>query len=1246
VEFRILGPLEVWHEGRRLSAGGAKQRAVLAMLLLHVGEVVSRDRLVAAVWREAPPATATAALQNLVSQLRRTLGLQDVLLTRPPGYVLELEPEQLDLDRFRRLVRQARDAPAGAAAGALREALALWRGPALADFEEQPFARVEVMRLQEERVAAHEALADRELELGHHAQLVGELETLAAMHPLRERLREQLMLALYRSGRQVEALEVYADARRELVEALGIEPAEGLRRLHRAVLEQDPALRAPAAAAPAAARRKTVTVLACRVLPAAELDPEVRERRLTPALDAAAAAVTRHGGTAERGPGDALTGVFGVPELHEDDVLRALRAATELVGTAASLDVDVAVGVDSGDVVAVGDVVRGDVFAAAARLREAAGPGEVLFGERTRSLADQSVLAERVELTMRGRARPLELWRLDRLESDARLPPRSLDASLVGREYELGQLHRTWERVKREQVTVLMTLLGVAGIGKTRLAREFAASRDDAAVAFGQCLPYGDGMTFHPLEEIVRTLAGGDLAPFVARTLVGDRDAAVVAAHVHSAIGGGEPAGTADELFWSIRRLLETAARVRPLVLVFEDLHWGEPTLLDLVEHVAEAARGAPLLLLCLARPELLDRRPGWGERSPNAVSLPLETLSAEYAEALVDELSGSAPIPPEARARVLAIAEGNPLFLEQLVAAAVDASASGDVPVPPTIQALLASRLERLPASERAVLAAAAVIGGEFGLGALAALLTGRERGVLRQSLQLLVRKELVRPHGRVLGDETFRFRHALIRDGAYESVAKTVRQALHGAFAAWLDANARDGSGDVDEVAGFHFEHAFRLAEELDNVDEAARAQGERAAVLLAAAGRRALGRGDGPAAASLLDRSVALFDSKDSRRLELLPDLATALGLSSDAERAESVLAQAIREAVAAGNRRVEATAALELEARRFYRLGSRASLDALLRVAERSRATFEELGDGLGMCRAWRKVSLVHLIRCRYASCWEAAERAYAHARSSGSAIDELPIMNTLGVACVEGPTPVPEALARVEELLPRARRYPACEANLLTCAAALYAMDGELAEARSLVSRAERILVDLGTNSQLALVEFNAGRAELLAGDSHLALTRLRRSYELAAGGSGRGYLSTVAAYLSRASYELGLYDEAEALAAVAEEAGSADDVATQITLKATQAKLAARRGSPRRADTLARQAVEVAAATDALNEHATALVDLAHVSALTSWRDPASCLRQAAVLYERKANRVSASRVADALGERSAAAGD
>ena len=979
MDFRILGPLEVLDDGRALDLGGAKVRALLALLAIHANRVVSRDQLIDAIWEEQPPETAGKALHVYVSQLRKLLG-RERLETKSQGYLLRLQPDEFDLARFERLRESGRP----------DEALSLWRGAPLAEFAEYRFAQPEIARLEELRLSCLEQQIERQLAEGRHAELVGELEALVREHPLREHLRAQLMLALYRAGRQAEALETYQAARRALVDELGIEPGRTLRELHQQILRQDPALDLPtrkalqhpataAAAAPSPTApqaplpetRKTVTVVFCELADSTELgermDPEALRALMERWFTAMREPLEWHGGRVAKSIGDAVMAVFGVPRAHEDDALRAVLAAVQLRSALARLNADIdtaltiRIGVNTGEVVADegGAIVTGEAVNTAKRLEEAAASGEILISAATRRLIENAAELESVgDVAAKGRTLPVEAWRV--LGTIAGAPPfaRRPEAPLVGRTSELGFLQDELAAAERERTCRLVTVYGAAGIGKSRLAAELLGeARLRAGVLTARCLPYGDGITFLPLAELVRSL-GGERAMIDA--VRGEPDAELIVERVCGALGSNVQPGSSEETFWAVRRLLEALAREGPIVVCLDDVHWAQPMFLDLLEYVAGWSRDAPIVLLCLARPELLDSRPRWG-----GSALTLGPLTEAESERLLDELAAEGPITPDARAEIAERAEGNPLYLEQMVAMLSEHGATPQH-VPPTIQALLAARLDQLEPRERSVLERASVIGREFWRGAVLELSPADDRTDVSTVLLSLVRKELVRPaQSPFVGDDGFRFRHGLICDAAYSAMPKRTRGEQHEQFAAWLERH-----GGEDEVVGYHLERASQYRAELGTPDAAL---SQRAATLLAAAGQRAFARDDSRAAASFFLRTCDLLPSDAAARLEPLRRASLALWWSGSVDEARRLLDEQITLAALLGNAAEEWSGRLDLAAGDL--VTGRIDADGLLDVAEEAIRVFDP-GDDAGLARAWRRVAHAYMAKGRYADAGEA------------------------------------------------------------------------------------------------------------------------------------------------------------------------------------------------------------------------------------------------------------------------------
>ena len=583
--------------------------------------------------------------------------------------------------------------------------------------------------------------------------------------------------------------------------------------------------------------RKTVTVLFADVVSSTalgeQLDPEALRRVMSRYFEAARGAVERHGGTVEKFIGDAVMAVFGIPTLHEDDALRAVRAAAELRGSLGALNehlerdsgvtLELRIGLNTGEVVAGRgeSLVTGDAVNVAKRFEEAAGAGEILVGEPTHRLVRDAVEAEAVEpLALKGKGAVVAAFRIDSVKEGVPERARRLDSPMVGRDREQHLLEQGYERAVGERACHLFTVLGAAGVGKSRLVEEFLDEiAESATVARGRCLPYGEGITFWPLLEIVRQLHGEDVVSGIAAQLAGDENAGLIAERVAAALGLSDGAGTGEETFWAARKLFEAHAHERPLVVVFDDVQWGEPTFLDLVEHITDWSRDAPILVVCMGRPELLDKRPGWGGGKFNATSVLLEPLSEDDSTQLIVNLLGRAELAPAVRARVAQAAEGNPLFVEEMLGMLIDDGllersngswvATGDlgkVSVPPTIQALLAARLDGLAPEERSIAERASVEGKIFHRGAVRELSPAEAREDLGRHLQALVRKELVRPDRAAFpGEDAFRFRHLLIRDAAYEAMPKELRATLHERFAGWLEASVGERVAEYEEVLGY---------------------------------------------------------------------------------------------------------------------------------------------------------------------------------------------------------------------------------------------------------------------------------------------------------------------------------------------------------------------------------------------------------------------------------------------------------
>src|SRR5262245_4506077 len=996
--------------------------------------------------------------------------------------------------------------------------------------------------------------------------------------------------------------------------------------------------------------RKTVTILFSDVVTSTQLaerlDPESMRRVMSRYFDEMRAIVERHGGTVEKFIGDEVMAVFGIPNIHEDDALRAVRAAAEMRDRLAVLNeefdktwgvrLNVRTGINTGRVVAGdplsgGTYVTGDPVVLAKRLEQAAEPGQILIGKATYPLIKDAIKAGPLtSFSVKGKAQPVDTVSLDEVDVHAPGLTRNLDAPLVGRSTELARLREGFDEAVRTNSCRLLTVLGPAGIGKTRLAAELSETLGDRATWLtGRCLPYGDGITFWPLAEIVRE-AGGTAG--IMEAIEDSDDADVVVKLIQGTIGPSPVAGGSDESFWAVRRFLEAVAASEPLVVCLEDIHWAERTFLDLIEYLAVWIRGAPILLLCLTRPELLETEPSWLNPRRNASVLVLEPLSDAEADVLLDAVRGEVTLSEGMRRRIAATSEGNPLFVEQMVAMAAE-EGNGEVAVPPSIYALLAERLDRLSVEERAVIERASIIGKEFVRREIVDLCPQELRPSIGRNLMALVRKDLIRPAPSAADREDgFRFRHALIRDAAYDGLPKEVRAELHEQFAAQVEANVGEYEVELDEIIGYHLEQAVRCRVDLGRVGRATDELSLNAGTRLGGAARRAFARGDVPAARKLLERAVFLLDAHLQARAEVLLDLGAVAREQGDSVRADAVLADAELLARSVGNERLQLLAEVERSVVRLY-VDAGVEAREVFEAAERATPVFEASGDQLGLSRAWTLVADAHWFRAQFGTTEEALERARVYADLTG---DRRTLSGIKGAMCrvaLVGPLPVEDGIRRCRAIRSQARGEPALQPVVESTLGVLEAMRGRFDDAREHYRESQRAFDELGFSLRLASFRMYSGWAELIAADWTAAERELRIGYEGLEQLGERSVLSTLATFFARALFALGRYDEAERVTEVSAEAASVDDPITQAMWRGIRARVVAVTGrSGSGPEQLARESVELAFQTDCVNMQGGAFGDPAETLRLLGRAGEASeILEQAVGLYERKGNVVSAS---------------
>lgn len=1007
--------------------------------------------------------------------------------------------------------------------------------------------------------------------------------------------------------------------------------------------------------------RKTVTILFADVTGSTSLgetlDAEPLGRLMSRYFDEMSLVIGRHGGSVAKFIGDAVMAVFGIPLVREDDALRAVRAASEMRERLKVLNeelerdqgvtIEVRTGVNTGEVVAGSEIPEalaiGDPVNVAARFEQAAAPGEILIGESTyRLVKDAVAVAEVAPLDLKGKARPVRAWRLLHVVPEAPGIARRLASPIVGRERELAMLREALDRAVDERTCHRVTCVAEAGVGKSRLTAEFiGALGDGITVAQGRCLPYGEGITFWPVAEAVKQACGlvesdaaSDAEAKLEVLMPGDPDAGVVAAHLCAAVGLTDTTYPVQETFWAIRRLFEAVASTRPLVVAFDDIHWGEATFLDLLEYLAGWCTGFPILLLCLTRPDLLQTRPAWDGGKPNAHSMRLEPLTPDESGRIIENLVAGAELDPSVQGRIIEASEGNPLFVEEILRMLVDEgllerigdrwTPVGEVSsfaIPPTIHALLDARLGGLPAEERAVLQRAAVVGRAFWWGAITDLTPEEERSGVGSLLQSLVRRDLIHPdRERFAGEDGFRFGHILIRDAAYRAVPKETRAEFHQRFARWLESKAGSRIGEHEEILGYHLEQSYRYRSEMGPVGEEDRRLAVEAAQRLAAAGDRAFARYDVPATVNMLSRAVSLLATDDPVRLGILPDLGYALVEAGDIKQARTVFAEARDRTEAFGDERLRAHTAMQ-QVLSLGELGNEESR----RQAERALAVFDGTGDERGLSRVWRFFGAVAWDEGRLGDQERAIEQALRHARNTGDAREIGDILYDLSANLVRGPTPVEQGIRRCEEVLEETAGNRAIAGAMFHALAHLLARRGEFDEALRMAERCRSILRENGqTWSYWFHVEI-PGDVMMLAGQYEDALGVLTEGYDHLLEMGDRAFLE---AALAQGCYALGRFEEAELNA---ERAIAGGRRVAQSLGRGVLAKVRARQGRLTEAEALAREAVASFEGTDFLIDHATVLMDLAEVFRLAGKTEEAiSTARKAFDLFELKGDIVSA----------------
>jgi len=1001
--------------------------------------------------------------------------------------------------------------------------------------------------------------------------------------------------------------------------------------------------------------------------------PEVLREVMQRYFEAMRIALERHGGTVEKFIGDAVMAVFGLPVRHEDDAVRATRAAADMQAALGLLnpsfradhDLELSnhIGVNSGEVIA-GDastaqrLVTGDAVNTAARLEQAAGPGEIVLGELTYRLArDQLEVEFMAPLALKGKAEPVPAYRLVSVNAD-RGASKSSGTPFVGRETEMETLSRGLADAIENRHARLLAVVGDAGVGKSRLIREFATrAESQARLVRGRCLPYGDGITFWPLAEAIREAAGitNEDSPRVAtrridrlleRAAAPDREAVVE--RVAAAINLSPAQFPVAELMWGGRRFLEVLAAERPVVLLVDDLHWAEPTFLDFLDHLLESVENASLMILGSSRHEINERHAEWAAgHLPMLITL--APLSDADAGRIVEELLGS--LEASVRARIATAAEGNPLYVEQIVSMLVETGAiergpdgwiakqgSARLQIPPTVQALVAARLDALHAEERAVVDPASVIGLTFALEAISELVDEPVRAGIGSDLEVLVTKQLVRqlPDEEVL----YRFGHQIIRDTAYGSLLKRVRATLHERFVTWAERVNRERGRELEfeEILGYHLEQAFQYRAELGVLDEKALSLAAQASAKLGSAGRRASGRGDATAAASLLNRAARVLPEDSPTRVEFLAEAAEASIEGGNFDAARTTIDEAAAAAASLGDARLEARAAMMGYLHSLASTGSAGDLETTTSGLRSMIEVLEGAGDLAGLARAWHLLGTIEGTAGRYDLTSEAGQRTVQYGREANDPRTVARGVLNDSYAAVHGTTPVDDAIRRCEEYLPLVHGNRTAEAIVLAVLAQLTAMTGRFEAARELAARARQIVGDLGPSGLAASLSDHTSRVEFLAGDPAGAERELRRDYDVLAAMNEAYFRSTISALLAHALWALGREEEAITYARISRDLADVDDVYSQVLWRMVEAKYLARSGQADEGLRVGGEALQLLRKSVDIELKADTLIDYADVLVLAGREnEQGPHVREALALYQEKGDLVFSAAAADRL---------
>jgi class 3 adenylate cyclase/tetratricopeptide (TPR) repeat protein len=926
--------------------------------------------------------------------------------------------------------------------------------------------------------------------------------------------------------------------------------------------------------------RKLATVLFVDLVGSTALvtgtDPEVARRRVQQYFDRVSHCIVTHGGIVEKFAGDAVMAAFGIPQSHEDDAERAVRAALSIMDSVRELGLEARIGIEAGEVVvdeAESTFATGEAVNIAARLQQAGEPNAILIGPGAHRLTLGCFQVEdEGPLEVKGRTDPIWAWRVicvARTEASAR----RIAAPLVGRDAELELLENTYARAVRDRRAHLFTIYGDPGVGKSRLAREFVDGLESATVLVGRALPYGEGVTYSALSDMVKVAAGIadddplDEAVEKLRDCCPDEAVADLLGLASGVLEAVQAEHNQQEISWAARAWAEKLAEPQPLVLAFEDIHWAEEPLLELIEHLGTWVREVPLLILCLARPELLDIRPGWGGGRVRATAIELEPLGEADSEALIDALlDGEDELPASARSTLLAKTEGNPLFVEETVRMLAEANGTGVERIPDTLRALIAARIDHLPQGEKSVLQRAAVIGRIFWADAVAHLGTDPEEELEPLLDDLLLREFVLKePRSTITGEDAYRFKHVLIREVAHSGLSKTARASHHLRFAEWLKERAAD---ELLEVRAYHLDHASALLAELDGAPPEELAV--EAADVLERAGKRALAREANETARKLLLRSVELEPTM-YRRFQA----ARAAWRMHDFPVVSPEMEQVLTEAREAGDRHLEARALTALAEATLLRDADVSRAEQLGKKALEVADTDEARVDALQV------LETVAWWRGRLTESEGYAEQALELARRLGRAdLESAALLSLAGIYTSR------QEDDRAEPLIAQAQGLAEESGSLLAKAKAFHHA-GELHswrdrndEALAEYQRAFDLFSEVGSATNVARTMLRIGTIKQQQRELDEAEKLGREAIRILKPLEDRGTLCEVQRFLAEVLLEQGKVDEAEMYALRAVETVGPQDVSSQASTKKSLALIRANQGRDEEAEALFRESIE------------------------------------------------------------------